>query len=420
MKNIIAMTKKIVLAGLLATATFTSCSNSSDAIEAMDEQLTPAAQEPIEKIELTTGEEACRDAANGLALEMLASLHEQGRGTVVSPLSLTVLLGMLSNGATPQTQQEIRSLLGLSGDGLSAINGYCQKMLAQVPLRDPLVTIEQGNALFLNTPRQVSASYMEHVGATYSPSIQTLDFGSPSAVDEVNRWASSQTHGLIPGLLQQGALSAGDALCAVNALFFQAPWASRFDKANTRQEAFADGAAVSMMQQEGVFLYGEDASSQTLRLPYSNGSFSMTVVLPHEGVALADLLPSLDTGSWSTLQRRVVDVRLPRMSTEFTAREKLTKWLAARVPSAFRQSEGFSGLCKDETVQLSGVMQKSRLMADEDGATAAAATDTDLAMASEDHAPAPLTFHANRPFVYAITESSTGTILFIGTYYGGE
>lgn len=412
------MTKKIFLASLLATVSITSCNNSPEVSEGMDEPLAPIIQEQIDRIDLTTGEEACRDATNGLALEMLASLHEQGKGTVVSPLSLTMLLGMLGNGATPQTQQEIKGLLGLSGDGLSAVNGYCQKMLTQVPLIDSQVTIEQGCGLFLNKPRQVSAPYMDHVVEAYRPSVRTLDFSSAEAVEEVNSWVSSQTHGMIADLLQRGSLSASDALCAVNALFFQAPWASRFDKAKTRQEAFAGGAMVSMMQQEGVFLYGEDAHAQTLRLPYSNGSFSMTVVLPREGVALADLLPTLDTDSWGRLQLRVVDVRLPKINAEFTAKERLTKWLAAKVPSAFSQTEGFGTLCKDETVRLSFVMQKSRMVTDEDGATAAAATATDLAMANDDHAPAPLAFHANRPFVYAITEGSTGTILFIGVYNG--
>ena len=42
-----------------------------------------------------------------------------------------------------------------------------------------------------------------------------------------------------------------------------------------------------------------------------------------------------------------------------------------------------------------------------------------LAMLEPDE-PRHVEFHANRPFVYLITESTTGTILFMGQFTGSE
>ena len=66
---------------------------------------------------------------------------------------------------------------------------------------------------------------------------------------------------------------------------------------------------------------------------------------------------------------------------------------------------------------LSFVKQDAVIKVDEEGTEAAAVSHAGMDAASAgpgEH----IVFHADRPFLYLITESSTGTILFAGKYSG--
>jgi serpin B len=63
---------------------------------------------------------------------------------------------------------------------------------------------------------------------------------------------------------------------------------------------------------------------------------------------------------------------------------------------------------------LSQVMQDAVIKVDEEG-TEAAAVSTGMMGTSVQE---PTTFHADHPFLYLITESSTGAILFAGQFSG--
>ena len=84
----------------------------------------------------------------------------------------------------------------------------------------------------------------------------------------------------------------------------------------------------------------------------------------------------------------------------------------------------FSEMTDQIGVSIQGVFHKAKITVNEDGSKAAAVTDVYMAASTGigGHArPAPeIIFHADRPFIYAITEVSTGAILFIGQYTGKE
>ena len=67
---------------------------------------------------------------------------------------------------------------------------------------------------------------------------------------------------------------------------------------------------------------------------------------------------------------------------------------------------------------LSFVHQDAAIKVDEEGSEAAAVSSTGVFVTSPGPNPHAV-FHANHPFLYLITESSTGAVLFAGRY-GGE
>ena len=66
---------------------------------------------------------------------------------------------------------------------------------------------------------------------------------------------------------------------------------------------------------------------------------------------------------------------------------------------------------------VSMVLQKAKIEVDEEGSKAAAVTVVENVETALPPSK-PIMFHANRPFMYAIVEHSTGTIFFMGTYQG--
>src|SRR5690606_35815437 len=129
------------------------------------------------------------------------------------------------------------------------------------------------------------------------------------------------------------------------------------------------------------FKYYADDDLQIITLPYGNGQFEMTVLLPKEGNSVNDLLDGLTAAQWADLkehmQNQLVNIELPRFS--IPAYEiKLNNILKAMgMESAFLAGADFSNLT-DADVQVSFVKQNTYLRVDEQGTEAAAVTSTGI------------------------------------------
>ena len=76
-------------------------------------------------------------------------------------------------------------------------------------------------------------------------------------------------------------------------------------------------------------------------------------------------------------------------------------------------------MCEDSNLFVSMMRQKAKIKVNEEGSEAAAVTIAGMELSSVGHIEYPkATFHANRPFVYAISENSSGVILFVGKFTG--
>lgn len=185
-----------------------------------------------------------------------------------------------------------------------------------------------------------------------------------------------------------------------------------------------------MMHQKGNFEYCNilDKASVVF-LPYGNKAYSMTFLLPKEGYSLEDLRLSLDSNLWRKIvnnkQERVVDVMIPSFESEYGTEDISEILQNMGIVRAFDpRMADFSEMTDQIGVSIQGVFHKAKITVNEDGSKAAAVTDVYMAASTGigGHArPAPeIIFHADRPFIYAITEVSTGAILFIGQYTGKE
>lgn len=348
---------------------------------------------------------------------------KQEENWFISPLSLQIALGMLLNGAQGETAAEICRLLGYGAGETAEINTYCQLLLEKLPVIDKKTELALANAVFYNKNEKMKKPFRETVSAAYGAWFEGLDFSkSDDAVSTINGWCSKQTKGMVPKVLDQ--ISPNAMAFLINALYFKSEWEQKFPKDNTADESFTcedkTVKKVKMMKLDGkTFGYGENTVYQAVRLPYGNGAYAMSVLLPKKGNTVHDIAASIAKegvifhGPGASAE---VDLWLPRFESKYHIRLNSILREMGMV-RAFSPS-GADLLAMFETPSyVDFVQQDTAIKVDEAGTEAAAVTVIGTRKNSIGP-PEKVVFHADHPFLYLITESSTGAILFAGKYSG--
>lgn len=367
------------------------------------------------------------------ACNLFRTIYEQKHGDnsfIMSPISVSYMLGMLNDGAEGQTQRQITDVLGLAGS-VKEINNYFKKVMDEASGVDSTVTIKIANSINVNSAKNYSLipKYKTDMQKYYNAQIDAFDFGNGRNVDIINNWCKTHTDGMIPKILDE--LDPRDAMCLLNAVYFKASWTNEFDPKKTRDKIFTkqDGTILDhkMMHAsiKGV-AYGSNNLCKMLSLPYGNGSYSMIVLLPHEGKTIGDIIQSfsaqqLEKQRTQEMTSHNVDILMPRFTTEneFGLVQVLS---SMGMPRAFNPlAAQFFNMVKEEELWVSMMKQKAKIEVNEKGTKAAAVTVTMMRSKSLNaNGTIWKEFHATRPFVYYIVDNSTGTIYFMGTYCGEE
>jgi serpin B len=214
------------------------------------------------------------------------------------------------------------------------------------------------------------------------------------------------------------------AMYLINALYFKGEWSDKFgfDNSATRDAAFTkkDGSSiqVKMMSQNNTLPYYSDEYLSTTSLPFGNNAYSMVFMLPNENISFTDMLNQLKQPGYfaKCLQLRGnanVDLYLPKFKIEYeiTLNETLQQ---LGMGIAYTEWADFSGI-SNTALCISNVIQKTSVAIDEKGGEAAAVTVVEMAFTSIGPSnPPKAVFRADRPFLFAIRENSTGAVLFIG------
>lgn len=370
------------------------------------------------EIELAEGERKLIESNNDFAFNLFREARID-TSCVLSPLSITYALGMLNNGADGQTLKEINQTLGFGEAGADAINTFCQKMLKEANTLDLETKALIANTIFVNEGLgyRLQDGFVDKANTYYDAEPQNRDFADGETMDVINQWANDHTEGMIPEVLNEDTFKPVAVSYLLNALYFKGMWSSPFKKEMTTNESFGGGKEVPMMHKMGQdFQYAENDLYQAIRLPYGNGAYEMTVFLPREDKTVGDVLDTLNGSNWQfDSWPTEVDLKLPRFETD--TNQNLVKTMSdLGMPTAFGEYADFPHFC-NVPVYISNMFQVAKIKLDEEGTEAAAVTVIQIDATGMPSPPKP--FHANRPFLYIISEQSTGAIFFIGQYTGG-
>ncbi|MEA5450720.1 serpin family protein [Leptolyngbya sp. CCNP1308] len=338
---------------------------------------------------------------------------------LVSPTSVALALAMAYNGAGGETQAAIAATLQLHDLDIDQLNAGNQALTEYLTQRDPEVALAIANSLWVNQDLPVRSDYVERMQTAYSAEVAALDFSQPTATDRINTWVKAKTRDRIPTIVDE--LPADQLLVLVNAIYFKGAWSEAFDPARTTDRPFtlASGETVQhpLMAQQDDYLYLETDQFQSVSLPYGDASLSFEVILPAPGTDLATLAAQLTPENWQSwmvqMRSRPGEIQLPKLQFEYEA-DLIPTLQALGMGIAFEDGADFSGLTELDAF-INQVRHKTFIEVNEAGTEAAASTAIGIMPTSIALPPdPPFEMVVDRPFLAAIRDRNTGTVLFVG------
>lgn len=374
------------------------------------------------KIELDDKSALLVEANNEFGLELFRKITDAStkENLMISPLSVSLALGMAYNGASGDTKTEMEEVLRVNGLTPEQINVSYQMLVKALQSLDEDVIFEIANAIYYMNGFSVKPNFLDLNKTFYDAEVDALDFSSPSAPETINGWVAEKTHDKIKRIIDQ--LSADDRLVLLNAIYFYGNWTTRFDEDGTKMKDFttANGTVreVETMSKEDKLPYTTNELFSAVQIPYGTGQYNMTVLLPQQGKTSGDIINALNNENWKNWSEDFsetdhVVVNLPRFKFDFeTGLNNILKEMG--MMQAFSDTEADFSNISDEFLYISSVIHKTYIDVNETGTEAAAVTAVVFTTTSIGNEPPKTYFIVNRPFVFAITEKDTQAILFIG------
>ncbi|TFH28471.1 MAG: serpin family protein [Bacteroidia bacterium] len=357
---------------------------------------------------------------NDFGLELLRSVFEaeDTPNVMISPASVSIALGMAYNGAETTTRDAFEEVLNYEGLTREEVNEITRELIHVLVTNLKGNLLEIANSLWYNEGFPVEEDFISLNSHYYDAEVRELDFGSAEAVKTINNWVSDQTHGKIDEIID--AIDPAVMMILINAIYFNCVWETEFNPEDTYRAPFyhEDGTSfgeVDLMHLKSTLNASFTEDFSAVELPYKNGKFSMFLFLPEEEKGVNDLVAELNGDAWNSWlagfsEVEKFTVEMPKF--EFEYERSLAEDLKSMgLEVAFSDTEAdFSGITPEDLF-ISDVIHKTYIKVNEEGTEAAAVT----AIIMETTSAGPRNYlRLDRPFLFAITENSSKSILFMG------
>lgn len=390
----------------------------------------PAADKPAEvKADLARDQvpadqsAAAVTATDGLAADLYRTLATGDKNLVFSPYSVEIALAMTRNGAKGETRAQMDKVLRADAALDRSLNALDAALASRngdrsTAERKGSVSLENANALWGQVGFPFDPVFLAELARDYGAGMQTVDYAkdAEAARMSINNWAAARTHDKIKDLLPSGVLDSLTRLVLGNAVYFKAPWETKFDAATPKPFTKTDGSVISVptMRVAGHTFtgrYGEGAGWKAGEIPYLGGELSMVVVVPDDLKAFeASLDGATLAGVIAGLHDSLTNAQMPKFT--FRTSVQLQDQLGALgMPLAFGRDADFSGMDGRKDLFVKAVVHQAFIAVDEEGTEAAAAT---AVVAELKSLRVGKVLVADRPFLFVITDNKTGTPLFLG------
>lgn len=376
---------------------------------------------PAKAVDVLPDMDSGAAAAADFGVRLFQASVEEGKNTLISPLSVLYALAMTANGADGNTLAQMEQVLGM---GTEELNSFMRAYLDLLP-ESKVYKLSLANSIwFKDDPRfQVEQSFLQTNADYYGANAYKAAFDEATRND-INNWVKEHTDGMIPEILDE--IPEDAVMYLVNALAFNAEWQEVYEAHQVWEGEFCleDGTprTVDLMHSEEN-RYLEDELATGFIKYYKEKQYAFAALLPNEGVTVQEYVDSL-TGEHlmkllSNPEKVTVFATMPKFETEYSV-EMSEALMEMGMTDAFDyRISDFSRLGTYDAdglnICINRVLHKTFISVSEKGTRAGAATAVEMvaegALLIEDYKTVTL----DRPFVYMLIDCQTNLPFFIGT-----
>jgi serine protease inhibitor len=400
--------KKFKLILIIVAVFFSSCNKEN--------------QEYISTIDFSNDKKAAWliQSDNEFAFDLMDEVlkNEELENFMISPLSVSMALGMTYNGSDGDTKTAFEQTLGLNGFTRSEINYIHGVLLNHLIKVDPKVTMKIANSIWLNDLFSYQTAFADTNRYYYQAQINTLDFSSPSSLDVINNWVDDKTNGKITEVLNE--IPSKAVMYLINALYFYGNWTYQFEEKENFKISFNydDGSRdmVDGMTVTTDLLMYQNKAFKMIELPYGDEKYSMLILIPEEGYHVKDISNMLDNESYKDYVSNIhkvngVELQMPKFKYEYKTilNDPL---IDMGLGVAFTENAEFPLMINETSdLAISRVIHKTYIDVNEKGTEAAAVTAIEMVLTSVGEEEI---VKVDKPFLYIIREKTSNAIVFMG------
>lgn len=353
------------------------------------------------------------------AIRLFKQTNENGKNTLIAPLSVLCALAMTANGAEGETREQMEAVLGMS---VEELNLYLYSYINSLPQGEKYKLSVANSIWFKDDSRfTVNQNLLQTNADYYGAEIYKSPFNNQTLKD-INNWVKNETDNMIPKIIDEIPEEA--LMYLINALAFEAEWTEIYEKDQVRDKTFTkeDGTKQDvelMYSTEGKYL--EDENATGFIKYYKERKYAFVALLPNEGVTVSEYINSLDGESLAAMlanaESRTVQTAIPKFETEYKVEMKEILE-AMGMPKAFdNKNAEFSGIGEwsEGPIYIGKVLHKTYIQVGEKGTKAGAVTAVQMDGATSADPTEIKQVHLDRPFVYMLIDCETNIPFFIGT-----
>ena len=349
-----------------------------------------------------------------------ATSEDEGENVVFSPVSAMSLMASLSQAADGETLKQIEEAIGKDGEFFTLLmDGYCRSLNAD----NETARVHSANSFWMRDEEGRLAVTDEFLSKCRY--LDTQVFSAPfdkSTVNDINRWCSDHTDGMIDEIIDR--ISPDAVAYLINALTYENRWLVPYEQEQLRKGIFTDDSGNS---QKAEFMYSdenryfEDELAQGFIKPYKDG-FSFIAIRPRDGVTTDEYISRMTGEKLRKLinepQQITVSVGIPEFSNEgFTDLMPVFESMGIKdIFDSVKADLTRMGTSSRGNIFIGAAFQKAFIEVNSDGTRAAAVS---IAEAKDGCAMVdiPRTVILDKPFIYIIADDSRleGLPLFMGT-----
>ena len=376
---------------------------------------------PAKAVDVLPDMDAGSAAAADFGVRLFQSSMEEGKNTLISPLSVLYALAMTANGADGETLTQMEQVLGMDCEKLNSFMLVFWDLLPE----GKAYKMSLANSIwFKDDPNfEVQQSFLQTNADYYGGGAYKAAFDEGTRND-INNWVKEHTYGMIPEIIDEIPKEA--IMYLVNALAFEAEWEEDYKEHQVWEEQFTmeDGTRqdAEMMYSEEYNYLEDDLATGFMKF-YKDRRYAFVAMLPNEGVTVSEYVDSLSGDQLLNLLNNHQDVTvyaaMPKFETEYGTEMSEVLQEMGIVDAFDARVADFSRLgtynADGMNICINRVLHKTFISVTELGTRAGAATAVDLECGSAaiemDYKEVVL----NRPFVYMLIDCETNLPFFFGT-----